>query len=227
MIFKVIVVSEVLLLTECVSRLIKAELGEDIDVLEAASLDQALNIIETNQRLDMLIYCSLAASKSDRATLDAVHKHHPSLTVVVPKDIFDNNTTGHSLQTKKHEMLPVNPTPEAILSTVRDTIANKTKAHSGILAGLSTIAHTDHKPASSLKNKLGFKLTPSQFNVLKQIQRGNSNKEIARTLHMAEGTVKIHCMAIYRELGVANRTQAAIAAERIFKENKHAGKAID
>ncbi len=59
-------------------------------------------------------------------------------------------------------------------------------------------------------------LTPRQVDVLYLLMRGKSNKEIARILDLSEGTVKIHCMAIFRELGVNNRTQAAIRAEQLL-----------
>ncbi len=61
-----------------------------------------------------------------------------------------------------------------------------------------------------------FHLTPRQYDVLSLLMQGKSNKEIARDLQLSEGTVKIHCMAIFRELGVSNRTQAAIRAEQLL-----------
>jgi DNA-binding NarL/FixJ family response regulator len=70
------------------------------------------------------------------------------------------------------------------------------------------------KPNVSTDNPPANKLTPRQQQVLKLIQSGQSNKEIARKLDMAVPTVKIHCAAIYRELGVKNRTQAAMDAEK-------------
>ena len=42
---------------------------------------------------------------------------------------------------------------------------------------------------------------------------GKSNKEIARDLDVAETTVKLHVKTLYRKLGVANRTQAALLAK--------------
>ncbi len=58
-------------------------------------------------------------------------------------------------------------------------------------------------------------LTARQLEVLRLIVEGKSNKEIARALHLAHATVKVHLAAIFRALQVENRTQAAIAAERL------------
>ena len=41
---------------------------------------------------------------------------------------------------------------------------------------------------------------------------GASNREIARQLYLSEKTVKAHLAAMFRKLGVTNRTQAAMAA---------------
>ena len=55
-------------------------------------------------------------------------------------------------------------------------------------------------------------LSPREHEVLQQIARGASNKEIARTLRIAETTVKIHVQHILRKLGVNSRVQAAVMA---------------
>lgn len=51
-------------------------------------------------------------------------------------------------------------------------------------------------------------LTTRQREVLDQLLLGQSSKEIARILDIAEGTVKIHLAAIYRALGVKSRAEA-------------------
>ena len=60
----------------------------------------------------------------------------------------------------------------------------------------------------------GPALSPREQEVLRQIARGASNKEIARTLDIAETTVKIHVQHILRKLGVSSRVQAAVAVTR-------------
>ena len=55
-------------------------------------------------------------------------------------------------------------------------------------------------------------LSPREEEVLREIARGASNKEIARTLDIAETTVKIHVQHILRKLGLSSRVQAAVYA---------------
>jgi len=57
-------------------------------------------------------------------------------------------------------------------------------------------------------------LTGRQGDVLVLLSQGKSNKLIARELELSEKTVKAHVTAVFRALGVVNRTQAAIAARR-------------
>ncbi|MGV3571684.1 MAG: response regulator [Ramlibacter sp.] len=57
-----------------------------------------------------------------------------------------------------------------------------------------------------------LQLSPREQEVLQQIALGASNKAIARTLDIAETTVKIHVQHILRKLGVSSRVQAAVAA---------------
>jgi DNA-binding NarL/FixJ family response regulator len=60
----------------------------------------------------------------------------------------------------------------------------------------------------------GERLTERQTEVLKQLCRGLSNKEISRALDLSEKTTKSHVTAIFKTLGVVNRTQAASVARR-------------
>lgn len=55
-------------------------------------------------------------------------------------------------------------------------------------------------------------LTEREFDVLRLLAQGHSNKEIAAALHLTEGTVKGYVSAILAKLGVADRTQAALYA---------------
>jgi DNA-binding NarL/FixJ family response regulator len=59
-----------------------------------------------------------------------------------------------------------------------------------------------------------MRLTDREREVLAELARGMSNREIGRALGMAEKTVKTHVSAILAKLGVQDRTQAALYAVR-------------
>lgn len=58
-------------------------------------------------------------------------------------------------------------------------------------------------------------LTPREMDVLRLLAQGQSNKEIARTLHLVEETVKSHVRHILAKLHVQSRTQAVLEAMRL------------
>ncbi len=61
-------------------------------------------------------------------------------------------------------------------------------------------------------------LTPRQIDVLKLLAEGRSTKDIARTLNLGLGTVKVHLAGVYRALGASNRMEAVVRAGRLKLE---------
>lgn len=54
-------------------------------------------------------------------------------------------------------------------------------------------------------------LTPTQTKILHALASGRLNKQIAGDMNLTEATVKTHVSAVFRKLGVQNRTQAVLA----------------
>lgn len=73
---------------------------------------------------------------------------------------------------------------------------------------------TAKSPSLSAATSTEPHLTPRQVDVLRLIVEGYSNKEICSMLNLSMGTIKTHCNAIFRDLNVTNRIQAAQAARR-------------
>lgn len=65
----------------------------------------------------------------------------------------------------------------------------------------------EHEFAQRLKT-----LTPQQLRVFMMLTKGLLNKQIAGEVNVSEATVRTHMTAIFRKLGVRNRTQAVLAA---------------
>lgn len=61
-------------------------------------------------------------------------------------------------------------------------------------------------------------LTPAQMRVLQGVAAGRLNKQIAYEMGISEATVKAHVTAVFRKLGVLNRTQASLVAQALSIE---------
>ncbi len=70
-----------------------------------------------------------------------------------------------------------------------------------------TTSLEEHEFAQRLKT-----LTPQQLRVFMMLTKGLLNKQIAGEVNVSEATVRTHMTAIFRKLGVRNRTQAVLAA---------------
>jgi DNA-binding NarL/FixJ family response regulator len=94
--------------------------------------------------------------------------------------------------------------PSSLVAAIRSVHAGHVLLHPDVAR---LLAAGDGQPA-------GTRLTVREREVLTEVARGRSNREIARTLAVSEKTVKTHVSAILGKLGVQDRTQAALQAVR-------------
>ncbi len=94
---------------------------------------------------------------------------------------------------------------------VADHVDGSAAVNGSALVIVSARAGTPANPSAVLP----FPLTPRECDVLQLLTEGFSNQQIARRLFISESTVSVHVSHILAKLGVANRLQAAAAAERL------------
>lgn len=69
------------------------------------------------------------------------------------------------------------------------------------------------------------RLTPRETEVLEMAAQGLTNTQMAARLHVTVHAIKFHLAAVYRKLGVANRTEAAVLFLRAGQNATAAGDA--
>lgn len=94
--------------------------------------------------------------------------------------------------------------PPALAAAIRAVHAGHVLLHPDVVAQLS-----NHDPRGATES-----LTERESEVLAELARGRSNREISRLFGVSEKTVKTHVSAILRKLAVQDRTQAALHAIR-------------
>jgi two-component system, NarL family, nitrate/nitrite response regulator NarL len=73
-----------------------------------------------------------------------------------------------------------------------------------------------HVALAERPSRIASVLTSREAEIAYLISRGLRNKEIARELHLCEGTVKMHLHHIYQKLRVGGRTQLALSTARAW-----------
>lgn len=96
---------------------------------------------------------------------------------------------------------------DVILSALQQVLAGSVYVPPGLLdypAEADNSAKINH-PA----------LTSRQMQVLREMAKGMSNRQIGDVLQVTEGTVKLHIAAIFRLLKVNNRTEAVLVIQKM------------
>lgn len=104
---------------------------------------------------------------------------------------------------------------DQMIAAIRVLLAGGQWLPDGLLAA-------PHGPAANDAATRVGSLSVAQLRVLRAIADGRQNKQIAYDLQLAEPTVKSHLAAIFKKLGVANRTQAVLALRSLEGEEVEA-----
>lgn len=98
-----------------------------------------------------------------------------------------------------------------LLDSIRRAAAGESVMSAQMAGKLADTIRAPQHSLTKATSNLG-KLTPRESEIIAMLASGASNKEIARTLDLAESTVKIHVQGILRKLNLASRVQAAVYA---------------
>jgi DNA-binding NarL/FixJ family response regulator len=129
----------------------------------------------------------------------------PGVHVLVLTSFSDQARILDALQAGAEGYLLKHSEPEVILAGVREIVAGGSPFDPKAARVLLT---NRRSPGPDLK------LTEREREVLDMVGNGLPNKTIARRLGISERTVKAHLTNIYQRLGVTDRTQAALWAQR-------------
>jgi DNA-binding CsgD family transcriptional regulator len=81
--------------------------------------------------------------------------------------------------------------------------------------GVDSMGEHTHGLPGLLAEEHGERLTPREWDVLRNLASGKTNAQIATGLFVTEGTVKSHVKHILRKLGATNRTEAVARFHRL------------
>jgi len=133
----------------------------------------------------------------------------PATKVIVLTSFADDEKVFSAVQAGAAGYLLKDVQPRELSEAIRRVSAGESLLHPSVAANL--VRELQRREP---RNAAAADLTERERQVLAEITRGHSNKEIALALGIAEKTVKTHVGNILQKLHLADRTQAALYAVR-------------
>lgn len=179
--------------------------AEDLDLVgEAVDGEQAVEMAARLRPDVVLMDLSMPGVDGVQAT-GRIIAANSAAHVLVLTSFSDQPRIVDVLQAGAEGYLLKHSEPEVILAGIREIVQGGSPLDPKAARVLLT---ERRRPAS------GVKLTGREREVLRMVGDGNPNKVIARRLGISERTVKAHLTSIYQRIGVTDRTQAALWAQR-------------
>jgi DNA-binding NarL/FixJ family response regulator len=179
------------------------------EVLEAGSLDQLTERLETAGEIDLILLDLSMPGVHGVSGLLYLRAQHPEVPVVIVSASDDPATIRQCLDCGASGFIPKSQPVERIREAMRRIIGGEIWLPPDV-----DLTRAPMGESAELVSRLST-LTPQQVRVLMMLGEGLLNKQIAFKLGVSEATIKAHVSAILQKLGVDSRTQAVIAINRI------------
>jgi two-component system, NarL family, nitrate/nitrite response regulator NarL len=210
---KVLVIDDHPLVQEGVAAALES-LGHDTRVASARDAEQGMAMAAANPDLDLVLLDLALPGMSGFGLINRLHERFPSLPVVVLSALEDPENVRQAISSGAMGFVPKSAPTRVLLEMLQQVLEGDVsvpatlQGGSGLSNGSAGTAAMDPLPDVGL-------LTLRQLEVLSRVCQGKTNKQIATELGLSEKTVKAHVTAIFKVLGVVNRTQAVLVARRV------------
>ncbi|QIR14756.1 response regulator transcription factor [Shewanella aestuarii] len=180
---------------------------------EADSADALQKLMDEAPAVFDLILLDLQMPGSHGySTLIHMRSHYPDIPVVIISAHEDINTVSRAIHYGSSGFIPKSSSMETLAEALNAVLYGDIWLPEG-----TQIVPVSDDATDQMAGKLSD-LTPQQYKVLQMFAEGLLNKQIAYDFGVSEATIKAHATAIFRKLGVRNRTQAVIALKQLEME---------
>ncbi len=159
-----------------------------------ADLASGLRFLQANSHINLIMIESALLENSDlRYQLKQILNSKPELKII--------------LLTAHHQPMIHAQVEQLAIDHILTKVIDPTE----LLSLISKTLQSHHATESPNYIK---DLTPRELEILAWLVKGDSNKEIAKELHISESTVKVHVQNILKKFNVSSRVEAAVYAVR-------------
>ncbi|AUV18215.1 two-component system response regulator NarL [Aeromonas caviae] len=182
------------------------ELEDNIDVVGEASngTDAVAMAMAKESEPDLILLDLNMKGLSGLDTLKALRAEEVTSRVVILTVSDARQDVVALLKAGADGYLLKDTEPDMLLAQLTDVMTGKQILSEPLRPYLENIYELDH-----LQQKLES-LTRREMQIMREIAKGLSNKQVASVLHISEGTVKVHVKSLLKKLEAQSRVEAAV-----------------
>jgi DNA-binding NarL/FixJ family response regulator len=136
-----------------------------------------------------------------------IKNKHPEIEIMMLTSFSDQDHVIPAIEAGAAGYQLKDIEPDELVRSIRKLLDGENSLHPKATTHLLTRISRSHQPPHMV-----HELTKREREVLVELSKGKSNKEIASSLYITEKTVKTHISNIFAKLEVSDRTQAALYA---------------
>jgi DNA-binding NarL/FixJ family response regulator len=188
--------------------------SDNLSIIGVTSAEGAWQVLEKQSDIELML---IDLNMPDLDTLDFIESlternlYIPFIVLSASRDLFQ---IRKALKNGASGFIPKTYSIVQILQVIEQVMAGDIVVPRDIEQGIACLpekepSHTHYKIMTN------YKLGKRQMDVLKLMQEGYSNDEIADQLKLSKNTIKTHVKTIYSAFQVSNRLECVRYAERI------------
>ncbi|WP_090216420.1 response regulator transcription factor [Geopseudomonas guangdongensis] len=182
------------------------------EVMETSDLDSALALTQEHDDLDLILLDLNMPGMHGLNGLMTLRNEAPTIPVVIVSAEEDKQIVLQAITYGAVGFITKSSPRAQMTEAIEQILNGNVYLPSEIIRSSKPSARRVGHDEPGIPPELLQALTRKQLLVLERMTKGESNKQIAYNLDIAETTVKAHVSAILRKLGVHNRVQAILSA---------------
>ena len=184
-------------------------------VVEAENIDQLERLTDAGEPFSLLLLDLNMPGAHGFSGLIYMRDRYQEIPLVVVSASEEAAVIHKAVEFGANGFIPKSASMDVMVEAIEKVCAGERWLPPNILPQNNPLLREeDHDLAKGIAA-----LTPQQFRVLGMLAEGQLNKQIAYELNVSEATIKAHMTAIFRKLGVRNRTQAVIRLQNLDVES--------
>jgi DNA-binding NarL/FixJ family response regulator len=184
------------------------------EIMEAENFADGLLLTAQHPDLDLVLLEIKSPGCHGATSVEYFYRKYPQIPLVIVSSEEYGRVINDALSKGASGFVCKSSTSAILLGALMHVIAGGIYIPPQMLPQTG-ITYLHHDDAGCNTDSSACRLTPRQLQVLEYLAEGLSNKEIAKVIQLAEGTVKVHVASVFQALRVSNRTQARQAAEEL------------